>query len=480
MPSGARGSFAAAVLVLSLFAGGCLSEDDPTSFPELPRGRPTRSEGLVIALVGTLSGADAWRGEDAFEGADLAVHELNQDRGAGDLPFELVALDDRGDPAEATRRVAEITQLDRVVGVVYAGPPAGLPPAEEALALAGIPAIIVHGDLYGSQELTPHLFQASPSYLWGARRLVRYFLDDRGYRTVGLVAENDSQGDGAVAAVRTAMEARNRRPAVARYGPGRPPLEDLLERLERRRTEAIIVQGNAATFSSVVDALDDMGAAYRTTSRARLASARPPVRRQRNRVGAWRPQIGAFAPVISTALNAAPSPGTVAADSYARGVHFLPVPNFRDFEDAFREWWDAGPLGWEQRAYDATRALGWAANAAEPGEDLAVALEGLADARFGGADIALATDDHMLIDQSAVGLWTISRPDLRIAGAARRPDSLPWVPLARGFSIDGRTTDIAPADWIYLFRRPPSPSSTPPPARRMRFAVSTPRNDPVH
>lgn len=464
-----------------LLAGACQSDGSgQRSFPRFPVGRPTRSDSLVIALVGTLSGPEAWRGEDAFEGADMAMHVLNRRRERGESPFELVALDDAGDPARATRRIAEIADLDRAVGLIYAGPPEGIAPAENVLARAGIPAIAVHGDLYGARALTPHVFQAGPSMVWEARRLVSYFLQDRRYRSIGLAAQRGFEGDVAATAFRRAMDDRNRRPHVVRVGDGERAVGRSVRKLRRRRVEAVIVQADPATFSRVLSRLGNMGATYRTTSQARVASARRAVRRRRLRTGWWRPQIAGFDHVISTRTAARVPPGTVATETLARGVHFLPVPRFEEFAAKFGEWWDAAPLGWEQRSYDSALAIGTAARRAHPGDDIAAALEDLRDVRFAGTEITLGPDDHTLIDQTQVGIWTVPRPGVHVAGAGRRPEQLPWVPLARGFAIDGRSTDVAPEDWKHLFRRPPPPGAPPPPARRMRFAVSSPRSDPVH
>ncbi len=46
-----------------------------------PQPTPTARDSRVIGLVGTLSGPGAWRGEDAFEGADVSVGDLNRRRG---------------------------------------------------------------------------------------------------------------------------------------------------------------------------------------------------------------------------------------------------------------------------------------------------------------------------------------------------------------------------------------------------------------
>ncbi|HEV3471722.1 MAG TPA: ABC transporter substrate-binding protein, partial [Actinomycetota bacterium] len=137
-------------LVGSLLLFACdASPDEAMLRPtRAPVASPTSADTRVIGLVGTLTGPDSARGQDAFEGADLAVSRLNQDVDPGRPAFELVTRDDGGDPRTATRLVTELAMLEGTVGIVYAGPPEGLPPAEAALTQSGIPAILCFGDLY--------------------------------------------------------------------------------------------------------------------------------------------------------------------------------------------------------------------------------------------------------------------------------------------------------------------------------------------
>lgn len=448
-----------------------------------PLSSPTGENSLVIGLVGTLSGPDAWRGEDALEGADLAVGVLNQQLRDSDEHYELITLDDRGAPRRATNLVEQVADLEQAVGVVYAGPPSGLPPAERALAAAGIPALSTYGDLYGARKLQPHVFQVAASYVWEARRSVSYFLKDRGYEKVGVLAEDSAAGRTAVRAAREALRLyRGRAPAVATYPVGAEDVRAQLDELEKAGAEAVIFHGDPAGFRLVLQELQERGSAYRTTAAARIGSLDKKTKRRLNKKNidrAWRPQIVgldvAFAPV-----ERRPPPGTLVAETYARGVHYLPVPSLQTFRRSFIDWWDTEPVGWEQRAYMAVRAIGWSVGEARAGQDLAAALETINGARFGGLDITLGPDDHTLTGATTVGLWVVPRSGVAVADAATLPDGLPWVPLSRGFSTDGERTDILPADWKHLFKNAPPPGGPAPRVTSLRYGVSTPKSDPVH
>jgi hypothetical protein len=182
---------------------------------------------------------------------------------------------------------------------------------------------------------------------------------------------------------------------------------------------------------------------------------------------------------LALAPRESPIPaGTVVSDSYARGAHYLPIPSLKRFRKAFSSWWDADPTGWEQRSYDAVQAIGWAHRTSDGG-DIAERLESLRGVRFGGLDVTLGPDDHTFVEGTTVGLWVTPSP-----GAApeqgKLPSALPWVPLARGFSIDGTRTDVLNRDWKYLFRDAPVKGAPAPRLGQMKFGVNSPRRDPVH
>ena len=437
-----------AVTILAfVLLGSCVTDDanEPEVTPRRPLASPTGTDTRVIGLVGSMSGPDMWRGEDAFEGADLAVHILNRSVDEGRPPFELVTLDDEGDPARATELVEQLAADDSTVGIVYAGPTEGLPRAEAALTQAGIPALICYGDLYAARLLRPHIFQMSPSHLWQARTIARYIARDRRYDRIGVLATRSLDGDTAVASMRSAMDGFDGvRMTVERYKAGELPM--ISRRHISRKIDAFVIEGDPADLS-----------------RIGLQEGRPP-------------QVISF-DLGMVPGNALPT-GSVVSDTYARGAHYLPIPSFEDFKRAFGDWWDgAEPLGWEVRAYDAASAIGWAAQRTTAGRDIAETLERMSGVRFGGLDITFGPDDHTAADQQTVGLWVRPRSAFR---SLIPTTDLPWLPLARGFSIDGDRTAILNRDWRYLFRNPPPPDAPAPRIGRMRYAVTSPRSDPIH
>jgi len=462
---------------LAVLALASCSDERASDLPlRRPVPAPTISTSRVIGLVGTMSGRDAWRGADAFEGADLAVNILNREREREELPLELVTLDDEGDPSRASAAVEELAASERTVGVIYAGPPEGLPRADAALARARIPALLVYGDLFSAGLLRPHLFQMSPPTAWQARRIVSYLARDRRYRSAGALVSEGFTGDTALASLRGAARGARLRISTARYDPATDEVREQLGDLRRRRVEAVVVEGDHVALVAVNEALETMGARYDSTADAKRGS-----RRTGRGSTRWSPQVVGFDETLAPSTTRSFVPGTVVAETYARGAHYLPIPSFDGFTTAFRSWWGDAPLGFEGRAYDAAHAIEWAARRTEPDEDVARTLEQLAGARFGGLDVTFQPNDHLAVDQGTLGLWVIPAPGARVAERGEVPRALPWVPLARGFSSDGRRTDIPPADWRWLFRSPAGAAAgRPPRVGAQRYGVTTSRLDPVH
>lgn len=464
---------AALLVAAGLCAAACQGERPSPFRLREPFAPPTDSPTLTVGFVGTLSGPNAWRGEDAFEGADLGVHHLNRSRPPGTRSFELVQLDDGGDAGRAAELVERLARLDTTVGIVYAGPPEGLVTAAPALTRAGIPALLCYGD--PGEGDRSHLFAVSPPVAVQARRIAAYLAGDRGYETVGALAERSPAGAAAVEALRDAAGGRVE-VAAARYSSSGSRLRPPLRRLRRRAAEAVVVHGGPGLVGRTLATLADMGASYRSTARARIASAPAPVARRRRAQRIWHPQVAAFDLAVSPRLDD-PPPGTVASESYGRGVHFLPIRSLERFRRAFHGWWNMEPSGWQQRAYEAVRAIGWAATSGAPAADLAGVLEGLRGRRFGGLTIAFGREDHVATPAGAVGLWVVPRPGAaRGAGGGSR---FPWVPLARTFAGSAGRTRVARRDWSALFG-PAGPGRRPPPYRAMLVGVTTGPADPVH
>ncbi|CAN5739435.1 hypothetical protein BH18ACT15_BH18ACT15_09080 [soil metagenome] len=463
-----RLSAAGWLLALVLLATACDSGGGDLGLRD-PQPSPTGVDTRIVGLVGTMSGPDSWRGEDAYEGADLGAHTLSA---GGKRAYELVTLDDRGDAARARRLIGRLAALPRVDGIVYAGPSGALEGAEAPLAEGGIPLLVC----YGTVPYRSHIFPMAPGNGVQARRLVSYATRDRGDRALGLLAETGAEGSGVAASVRAAVAKRGgTRLVVARSRPGGPGLDEALSSLRAQGVEGLLVHAAPAGYTRALRALTASGGRYRSTAAARLASAPPGVRRAREASGWWHPQVLAFELAVDPRVEGE-WPGLVAAASYDRGAFYLSLPAFRTWNEAFSDWWQKSPYGWQLRSYIAARLIGLAAS---DGSDGAHALEQVGRLRLGGWLIGLSRRDHEVASAAGVGLWVVPRPDLGLPDERWLPKSFPWVPLARGFAA-GRRSRLPPAERPALFPTTDSKGPRPPLFTRQRWGVTSGRGDPLY
>jgi len=75
-------------------------------------------EPIYIGFAGPLSGDQSQFGVDIARGVEIAVDEINQKGGLLGRKVELIKLDDKADPREASNAAAKLVANEKVVGVV--------------------------------------------------------------------------------------------------------------------------------------------------------------------------------------------------------------------------------------------------------------------------------------------------------------------------------------------------------------------------
>lgn len=482
----ARRTLILLLVLLGVLASACQGAGNPGRGLTIrePIGSPSSDKSLVIGMVGTLSGSDAWRGGDAFEGANLGVSVANRASSRGSPRFELVTLDDHGNSDRAEALVRRLVSEPRVVGIVYAGPASGLVAARPALHRAGIPGIACFADLADSNELRPPLFQLSAPYSWEAQRLAHYAFTDRGYSKIGLIAEEGSEGSSAGSALRKWTEKIGGRITATRFGPNGDP-DAALRRLRARGAEAVVFQGSPSEAARTIRTLHTMHAGYEGTSQARISGAGAISRLRRTAGGHWKPQLLGFDGLISPRAAGAPS-GTIAAAPYNRNVEYIPLSQARRFEVGFERWWGDPPYGGQSVAFDAVRVIQRAVSnegvgSGSPTPDragVAGAVDALSGVDSSGVSLSFSGHDRTGLDRASIGLWTVPGRHDRYAGTP--PARLDWVPLSRGFAGPGGRTRLPSFTWTKLFKRSALNGTRPPRVSDLRFGVATARTDPLH
>ena len=81
-------------------------------------GEKGKQSKILIGFAGPLSGDDAQFGEDIARGVEIAIDEINQKGGLLGRQVELIKLDDKADPREASNAASKLVANSGVIGVV--------------------------------------------------------------------------------------------------------------------------------------------------------------------------------------------------------------------------------------------------------------------------------------------------------------------------------------------------------------------------
>jgi ABC-type branched-subunit amino acid transport system substrate-binding protein len=395
--------------------------------PEVPAGpRP-----ITIAIVG---------GEDVgvrLDGVWVALDEVNRQGGVAGRP--LAVEDHPTIPAALGARAAAVLVLGDAARIVS---------HRDAIQDQGRPVVLFGGDLYSARLLFREAFQTSPPVLWQARILARYATRDRGYHRVALLHEPGPEGrrarDAAVEAF--ARQGLDLDPVVASDEFGGPI------RSAFRRADALMVVG---------------GRDLATTASVHAAGMDDP------------PQLFLPSEALATDLDRSPPPGSVAVGPYTWAPWAEPIPRVRRFRARFEEAHDRLPAAAEQEGYDAIRVLADALEETDGrgGPALVRALEGFRPQGpvHSSLPVTLGPDEHVFSPELQLGLFAVSPedPEPWIEG-------IPWRPLIRTFTYDGRRTLFLERDRriFFPFWREGRPSPRFP--RSRHGIVTRAEDDPLH
>jgi hypothetical protein len=299
--------------------------------------------------------------------------------------------------------------------VLVVGTGAEVAPARPEIEEARIPVVLLGGDLYSDQALFRYAFQTAVPLRWQARVLAHYLVTDRGYQRIAVVGE------------------------------------------EAVGTEALAEEGaTPVLLASGPDAVLGIGGRVAHED-AQLALAAE---------GLLRREL---------------PPGTVACYPYTWAGWADMLPRVHRFRQRFVGRFGHPPAGFEQEGYDAVQAVADALDRTGGigGDELVRALEDFREETYSSIPIRLGPDDHVLAEQSQLGLFAVAA-----AGEVPAPGEalgvIPWRPIMRTFTTDGQKVNLLDQDKRVLFpgwsRRKPSPRYW-----KSRFGIVTrPDEDPLH
>jgi ABC-type branched-subunit amino acid transport system substrate-binding protein len=383
------------------------------------------------------------------EGMRFAVEEVNA---RGDLSLELL----QGPSVEGS------LGLDPAA-VIVVGDPTAVAEARPAIEEAGVPVVLVGGDLYSSRELFRYAFQTSIPYRWQALVIARYLVADRRYQRIVGVAEASS-GSAALNAITEGL-AEEGSASVATFEV-RPPSSGSYD---ARSITGPVVRDIAELAA---DAVLFLGATPLAAALSHQLSALPEP-----------PQLALSAQALDVSFVARNRgrPGTVAGYTYAWSGWADMLPRVHSFRERFAAAMDHYPASLEQEGYDAVMAVAEALSrtGGAGGDRLVQELETFRDETYSSVPVRLGPDDHVFAEQSHLGLFAIEEPVDAALPPGEASSLLPWRPILRTFTTDGEKVNFLDRDKriFFPFWRPKHPT---PKYWRSEYGIVSRPSDRLH
>lgn len=160
---------------------------------------------LVFGMSADFSGSNRENGREMQLGIETYFNEINQAGGVQGHPLELVALDDRYEPAPARINTLDLIKKHDVFALIGN---VGTPTAEAVIPVVLDKKVLLFGPLTGASILRQnppdrYIFNYRASYQEETAAMVRYFVDVVGIapESIAVFSQNDGYGNDGFAGV---------------------------------------------------------------------------------------------------------------------------------------------------------------------------------------------------------------------------------------------------------------------------------------
>ncbi|MBB6453713.1 branched-chain amino acid transport system substrate-binding protein [Salirhabdus euzebyi] len=191
------------ILVLSfgLLLVGCNSSST--------QGSSGADDPIKVGYIGALSGGSSTMGVPGKNGIQLAVDEINADGGINGRQIELIAADDKADPATSATQAQKLINEDEVVAIL-GGPNSGTVKANsEVIAQYGVPELItiaMNDTLIDPNSATfPTTFRMTEDNSYDIRALAEFLIGE-GHQNIGVIADNTAYGQSGTESIKKILE----------------------------------------------------------------------------------------------------------------------------------------------------------------------------------------------------------------------------------------------------------------------------------
>lgn len=233
---------------------------------------------IRVGFASAMSGPSAITGEGVRWAGTMVVEEINARGGIMGHKVEAYFADNQGTPGgavSAVRKLADVDQVDVIVGQTHSGACLGAMPVVKEI---GVPMVIESCSNPKIRELAGKggnewVFRVNTDDEIMANTFARY-IAKQGVKTTSVLAQNDDFGRGAAAAYQAAFKkAGVTLLSTEFFDRGQADYRPLLTRLKRANPESLLLVMLASDGSIFMRQFRELGLTQKIYARGSLASA---------------------------------------------------------------------------------------------------------------------------------------------------------------------------------------------------------------
>lgn len=228
----------------------------------------SNGEGLKIGTLLPITGDLSQYGTPMQETADLLVKTVNACEGVLGKPVTLVSADTQTDPAQGTQAMTKLVEADRVVGVVGA--------ASSASSSAAVPIAVRNQVVQISPASTSPVFteraekgefkgfwaRTAPPDTFQSQALAQ-LAQQKGFKTVAILAINNDYGNGLVSAFIPAYKALGgtivNEASPTFYDPNTSTFDSEVNQVFKGQPDAVLLVAYPETGSLILKSAQELG-----------------------------------------------------------------------------------------------------------------------------------------------------------------------------------------------------------------------------
>jgi len=204
---------------------------------------PATGEPIKVGYIGALTGGSADMGVPIQKGMEMALEEFNAAGGVNGRPIQLISVDDEANPTKSVTAAQKLVQQDKVV-LGIGGPNSTTVQANrQVFSEAGVVELISVSSLDTLIDPKDPSFKTTFRLTEPDRFDVAFltaYLKSKGYKKIGVVADNTAYGQGGANTLKAAFESNGLQlAAVASHPVGTNDMTPQLLTLKNAGIDAI-------------------------------------------------------------------------------------------------------------------------------------------------------------------------------------------------------------------------------------------------